>query len=315
MLRSEERVPEVIRLPNLKASPAETSLESTPPLRVQQATRQPLAKSPSSVQAALLDGSVDTTPHVGTELHRSIQLKDLLAASNSDELLRALAVLVSERCVVFLRDQDLTHEQQKEVVNRIASLAGRPNGNGLHVHPIHDGAGEDVQIQVIGNNLRTNFHELYDRSELASAGWHSDLTFEPAPSDYALLKIHTLPATGGDTLWASSYEVYDRLSPAMRAFLETLTATHSAAHFREIARVKGVPVRSPRGAPENAGDALTAVHPVIRTHPVTGWKLVFVNPAFTVRINELSNDESAVTLKYIYGLVSDNHDLQGIASS
>jgi hypothetical protein len=82
-----------------------------------------------------------------------------------------------------------------------------------------------------------------------------------------MLKIHTLPPTGGDTLWASGYEVYDRLSPAMATFLEGLTATHDASFFHDEARRLGNPLRKGvRGSPLNVGEELKAVHPVIRTN-------------------------------------------------
>jgi alpha-ketoglutarate-dependent taurine dioxygenase len=110
-------------------------------------------------------------------------------------------------------------------------------------------------------------HQLSDTSRLASVGWHADITFEPVPSDYAMLKIHTLPETGGDTLWASGYEVYDRLSAPMAQFLEGLTATHDATFFHEEARRLGNALREDiRGSPLNLGPALKAVHPVIRTN-------------------------------------------------
>jgi alpha-ketoglutarate-dependent taurine dioxygenase len=87
-----------------------------------------------------------------------------------------------------------------------------------------------------------------------------------------------LPSTGGDTLWASAYEAYDRLSTPYRNFLEGLTAVHSAQRFKDVAARHGRQVRSDqRGAPDNVGDELRAVHPVIRTNPVTGWKGLFVN--------------------------------------
>ena len=82
-----------------------------------------------------------------------------------------------------------------------------------------------------------------------------------------MLKIHTLPVTGGDTLWASGYEIYERLSPAMQKFLEGLAATHDARFFLEEAERLGNPIRkSVRGSPLNSGDALTATHPVVRTN-------------------------------------------------
>lgn len=110
-------------------------------------------------------------------------------------------------------------------------------------------------------------HQLSDVSRFASAGWHSDITFEPVPSDYAMLKIHTLPSTGGDTLWASGYEVYDRLSPPMRDMLKGLTATHDAKFFLDEAARLGNPIRQgTRGSPLNHGSQLSAVHPIIRTN-------------------------------------------------
>lgn len=82
-----------------------------------------------------------------------------------------------------------------------------------------------------------------------------------------MLKIHTLPPTGGDTMWASGYEIYDRLSPALRTMLEGLTATHDAKFFLDEATRLGNPLRKGvRGNPLNQGDELAAVHPVIRTN-------------------------------------------------
>lgn len=94
--------------------------------------------------------------------------------------------------------------------------------------------------------------------------------------------MHTIPKTGGDTLWNSGYNTYERLTPAFATFLEGLTATHDAERFREQSRKNGFTLRTlPRGAPENSGDAFRAVHPVIRTNPVTGLKSVYVNVTFT----------------------------------
>jgi alpha-ketoglutarate-dependent taurine dioxygenase len=95
----------------------------------------------------------------------------------------------------------------------------------------------------------------------------SDITFESNPSDYAALKIHTLPKVGGDTLWGSAYEVYDRISAPIQKLLEGLTATHDANFFHEEARRLGIPIKSKgRGHPNNSGEDLRAVHPVVRTN-------------------------------------------------
>jgi alpha-ketoglutarate-dependent taurine dioxygenase len=90
--------------------------------------------------------------------------------------------------------------------------------------------------------------------------------------------MSTIPECGGDTMFASAYEAYDRLSPAMKVFVEGLTATHDAEVFREQARRYHFNLRTlPRGCPEDVGDAMRASHPVVRVNPVTGYKALNVN--------------------------------------
>jgi alpha-ketoglutarate-dependent taurine dioxygenase len=122
--------------------------------------------------------------------------------------------------------------------------------------------------------------------------------------------MHTLPEVGGDTLWASGYDAYDRLSPAFRTFLEGLTAEHDGNFFHDEARRLGVGIQDQRGHAANSGEDLRAVHPVIRTHPTTGWKSLFVNRTFTTRIVELGPEESSTLLDYLFRHIAENHDLQ-----
>lgn len=140
--------------------------------------------------------------------------------------------------------------------------------------------------------------------------------------------MHMLPDVGGDTLWASGYEAYDRLSPALRRFLEGLTAEHDGNFFHDVARAQGVPIQNERGSPLNTGTNLRAVQcvaaivtslsypakvcvsPVIRTHPLTGYKTLFVNKGFTTRIVELAPEESATLLDYLFRHIAENHDIQ-----
>ncbi|KAH7311494.1 hypothetical protein B0I35DRAFT_462872 [Stachybotrys elegans] len=255
----------------------------------------------------------DLTPVIGREF-TGLQIRDLLKWD--DRLIKDLAYTVSQRGVVFLKDQDVTPVEMKDFMLRLTELAGCPSSSGLHVHPLtEEGSELGDQISVISSEKQKKggglTHQLSDVSRFASAGWHSDITFEKVPSDYAMLKIHTLPATGGDTLWASGYEIYDRLSEPMRAFLEGLTATHDASFFHDEAARLGNPLRKGvRGSPLNQGGDLKAVHPVVRTNPVTGWKSVYVNRGFTKRINGVSKDESDVLLQYLFNLVTQNHDAQ-----
>ncbi|KAE8379601.1 hypothetical protein BDV26DRAFT_259147 [Aspergillus bertholletiae] len=257
----------------------------------------------------------DLTPVIGREFY-GVQVAKILKSEECDRIIKDLAATISRRGVVFLRNQDLTPQEMRQFGEKLSVLAGCPESSALHVHPLtEEGSELGDQISVISSEKQKKggglTHQLSDTSRFASVGWHTDISFERVPSDYAMLKIHTLPETGGDTLWASGYEIYDRLSPQMAEFLEGLTATHDATFFHDEARRLGNPLRKGiRGSPLNHGEDLTAVHPVVRTNPVTGWKSVYVNKGFTRRINGVTKDESDMLLQYLFNLVTQNHDAQ-----
>ncbi|KAF2177616.1 putative TfdA family taurine dioxygenase [Zopfia rhizophila CBS 207.26] len=273
-------------------------------------------ESPASVRRKPLElkgvldqyKSFDVTPIIGREFV-NVNLKEWLRAPNSDELIRDLAITISQRGVVFFRKQDdLDNDLQKELAQRLGKLSGKPETSKLHIHPVSNSGrrlgGKDDEISVISSEqakelYRNRFLNLKKQS--SKEGWHSDITFEPVPSDYALLRLTELPKTGGDTLWASGYEVYDRLSEQYQKFFEGLTATYAQPGFGISAKENGFELYSkPRGAPENVGTDLTAIHPVIRTNPVTGWKST----------NWLTEEESKHALNWFLQLIVENHDLQ-----
>lgn len=114
-----------------------------------------------------------------------------------------------------------------------------------------------------------------------------------------------------DTLWASGYELYDRLSEPYQKFFESLTATYAQPGFNAAAKDNNFELYSkPRGAPENVGTELQAIHPVIRTNPVTGWKSIFGVGHHVAKINELTEEESKRALDWFVQLIVENHDLQ-----
>ncbi|KAH8781800.1 hypothetical protein F5882DRAFT_500180 [Hyaloscypha sp. PMI_1271] len=140
------------------------------------------------------------------------------------------------------------------------------------------------------------------------------ITFEHVPSDYAILQIKTLPEdAGGDTLWASGYEVYDKLSPTWQRIADGLTATHYAPGFLDVNNDHGVGlIDENRGSPDNRGLDFKAEHPVVRTNPVTGWKSIFgagqqINKGW---INDVTERESNLIKDYFLELIAQNHDLQ-----
>ncbi|KAK7914499.1 hypothetical protein PG985_012202 [Apiospora marii] len=235
----------------------------------------------------------DLTPVIGREFY-GLQIRDLLKWD--DQHMKDLAATISQRGVVFLRNQDVTPIEMKDFIVRLSTLAGCPESSSLHVHPLtEEGSELGDQISVISSEKQKKggglTHQLSDVSRFASAGWHSDITFEK--------------------MWASGYEIYDRLSAPMKAFLEGLTATHDATFFNDEAERLGNPLRKGiRGSPLNQGGELRTQHPVVRTNPVTGWKSVYVNKGFTKRIKGVSKDESDMLLSYLFNLVTQNHDAQ-----
>ncbi|KAJ1565370.1 hypothetical protein HK096_003176 [Nowakowskiella sp. JEL0078] len=249
-----------------------------------------------------LDGfeSFNVTTQIGTEFKResNIQLSKL-----TDEQIQDLAILVSQRGVVFLRNQDISIEDQLELGKKLADPTA-----GLHIHPLTEvGSEYGDKVSIISSEI----NEYYNIDPpYASWGWHSDITFEPTPSNYAILKVIHPPETGGDTLWASGYAAYDKLSAPFQKFLEGLTAHHSSfEQFSGVAEFRGRQLRTERGG-KNQNISLDAVHPVVRTNPVTGWKSLFVNKQFTKRIIELSKPESDTILEQLLRVVTDNHDIQ-----
>ncbi|OZJ06955.1 hypothetical protein BZG36_00047 [Bifiguratus adelaidae] len=257
-----------------------------PPLEDYEYHDRALNADPSlSALLSAVTKRTELTPHIGTELS-GIQLSQL-----TDQQKEELALLLSHRGLVVFRDQDLTPEQQLEL--------GRYFGR-LHIHQTAGTpqAENQEEILVVFSDAEGKVGRAYGNRSHAKF-WHSDITYERQPAGYTTLLIDELPTSGGDTLWASGYAAYDKLSPAFRKFLEGLTATHSGVEQAEQAKKYGGPIRR---------EPIISTHPIIRTHPVTGYKSLFVNPGFTRRIVELSEDESDAVLQYLFAHLAGGYD-------
>ncbi|KAL8786747.1 MAG: hypothetical protein Q9195_008081 [Heterodermia aff. obscurata] len=293
------------------------------------ATKKTLINEPLKLKGHLdKHKSFKVTPIVGTEFPDA-NVAEWLKAPNSDELIRDLAITISQRGVVFFRAQtDLTDELQKELAHRLGLLTGKPKSSTLHIHPLTNfNAEKDPNINIITTDKAANPAEDLWKNRPADIrnAWHTDAGYEPNPPDYSILKLVKLPETGGapsnflsdpdryhlDTIWASSCEIYDKISPAFRKFLEGLTATFSQARLPITAREKGFELYSkPRGSPNNIGDSLTTVHPVVRTNPVTGWKSLYGVGNHVQRINDVTPDESRRFHDYFLQMIVEEHDTQ-----
>ena len=168
--------------------------------------------------------------------------------------------LLLEHQVLFFREQFLDIDAHVALGEHFGPLDAHPNlENPFTQHP-----------QVF--ELAASHGGVADE-------WHSDISFSSEPAMMSILNMIECPAVGGDTMWANTAAAYDALSAPLRDLCDGLTALHDA---------------TPHGKPET-----NAIHPVVRTHPVTGRKSLFVNEHFTRRIVELSHEESELLLGHL----------------
>ncbi|KAF9466633.1 hypothetical protein BDZ94DRAFT_1280888 [Collybia nuda] len=224
------------------------------------------------------------TPAIGTEI-LGVDLRQLTDAQKDE-----LALLIGERGVVFFRDQGIDIYQQLDLARYFGPL---------HKHattPIPRNGLEEVHV-VFNDSSRRPDPAAFSKIEL----WHSDVSYELQPPGPTSLKVITGPEYGGDTLWSSGYALYSSLSPGFQTYLEGLSALHSAVAQAEGARAAGLHVRR---------QEIETVHPVVRVHPATGWKSVYVNPGFTRRIVGVPKAESDAILTFLFRQISENPDHQ-----
>ncbi len=211
---------------------------------------------------------------LGAEIH-GIDLSDTL----DNETLSAIRALLLEHEVIFFRGQDITPAQQKTLALSFGAL---------QTHPAYETVEGFPEITIL---------ESTAEKPTKIEAWHSDMTFREHPPMATVLRSIVVPERGGDTLWSSMTAAYEGLSPAMRAFLEGLTAVHSFTHgFRESLAEPGGQERLASAVAANP----PVRHPVIRTHPETGKKVLFVNSLFTTHIEGLSRAESDAVLALLF---------------
>ncbi len=212
------------------------------------------------------------TPRIGAEVH-GIDLAQPLGNERFQQLHDALM----RHQVLFFRDQEMTLDQHKALGRRFGEL---------HIHPGSPGPEGHPEVLVI--------HADANSKRIAGEKWHSDVSCDEQPPMGSILHLHTLPQTGGDTLFSSMYAAYDALSEPMKALLANLTAIHDGEHV----------YRGRYNVDDRGKTYPQAEHPVIRTHPVTGRKSLFVNCTFTTRIKQLTEAESDAVLQMLFAHVA-----------
>lgn len=220
------------------------------------------------------------TPNIGAVIH------DIdLSAPISDGTAAALRRALFDRQVIFFRRQSLTLPQ----LLAFARVFGDPD-KAKAFFPRHP---DEALVEV-----------LESRPGATSYGtdhWHADITFSANPPTGTVLYAREVPPVGGDTIWSSASRVYDSLAPTLAAYLEGLQAVHSFEHSAWPRFFLSQPDGRARYA-EARAEHLPVVHPVVRVHPFTGRKVVYVNPNFTDRILGMHRQESDALLTYLFGL-------------
>jgi len=205
-----------------------------------------------------------------------------LAQELPDATIAAIRQALLEHQVIFFRDQALSPERQVAFGARFGPLNVHPYVAGMAGHP-------EVMEVVKEPGDRINF----------GGGWHSDMSFLERPAIGSILYAVETPEFGGDTLFSSQAAAFDALSPGLQTTLEGLSAVHSAA--REYsAQGHSAQKRQSMAIAEADGLVGEYVHPMVLVHPETGRKALYVNPAFTIRIEGWKTRESKALLDYLF---------------
>jgi alpha-ketoglutarate-dependent taurine dioxygenase len=210
------------------------------------------------------------SPHIGAEIH-GVDLSQPLGNQQFQEIHDALL----DRLVIFFRDQNMSVERHMEFGRRFGKL---------HTHPAAPvGIPEHPEVFVLKADENS--------TSVAGEDWHSDVTCDPVPPMGSILHLLEIPPDGGgDTLFANMYLAYETLSEPIRRLIDGLTAVHDGERVYRDRYAGG----------KSGGTFPRAEHPVVRTHPVTGRKVLFVNRYFTSHIVGLRSAESEAILSMLY---------------
>jgi taurine dioxygenase len=213
------------------------------------------------------------TPLIGAEISGLDLSKPL-----SDNELGTVKQALRDHLVIFFRDQDLSADEQKNF--------GRQFGD-LHFHPARDRNGLEGHPEILYINAGP------DSTRVNGDEWHTDVSCDVEPPMGSILRLFEVPSNGGDTLFANMYAAHDALSESMKQMLGGLSAMHDGGP-NYIDRAKRAGIYDPAKVfPANP-------HPVIRTHPETGRKSIYVNKIFTQHIIGIPKDESRAILDFLF---------------
>ncbi|ORZ23469.1 hypothetical protein BCR42DRAFT_344158 [Absidia repens] len=226
------------------------------------------------------------TPKLGTILY-GLQLSELTEQQKSD-----LALLAAIRGVVFFKSQTITPYELVKLGEHYGPL---------HIHNAFGHPPHFPELSTIYYDRKSAVLQNKFRYYRSSDSWHTDISFEAQPGSISILKLDTIPPVGGDTSFADGYAAYDKLTPKMQQIVDGLSVVHTGEYHKKLAAAKGTPVRRP---------FIDHEHPLVRTHPITGMKSLFMSPIFASHIVGLSEHESDAILKLLNDHLIGGHDFQ-----
>jgi taurine dioxygenase len=185
-----------------------------------------------------------------------------------------------ERLVVFFRDQELDADEYLAFARRIGEPVRYPFVKGFDTHP------EIIEVAKLPHET-VNFGGI----------WHSDTVYLEQPPMATMLLAREIPPYGGDTMFANMYAAYESLSPGFRALLDRLRAVNSSA-LADVSKTREDRIRDHGSADDE--QHFESVHPVVRTHPETGRRALYVNPAHTASFEGMTADESRPLLRHLF---------------
>ena len=209
------------------------------------------------------------SPHIGAEISGAN-----LAEPLGNQMFQEVHDALIENQVIFFRDQQMTLDQHKDFGRRFGAL---------HIHPAAPSPQGHPEILVI--------HADENSKRVAGEGWHSDVSADKEPPLGSILHLHEVPSPGGDTMFASMYAAYEALSQPVKDLIAKLKAWHDSEHVHR-GRYEKEQLRD--------GEYPRSLHPVVRTHPVSGRKGLYVNRGFTTHIEGLTRIESDGLLQMLY---------------
>ncbi|WP_437611259.1 taurine dioxygenase [Erwinia sp. V71] len=219
-------------------------------------------------------------PYIGAQVS-NLDLSRPLGDGQFEQLYHALI----RHQVLFFRDQPLTPAQQRTLAAQFGDL---------HIHPVYphaDGVEEIIVLDTHNDNPPDNDN------------WHTDVTFIDTPPAGAILAAKLLPESGGDTLWTSGIAAYDALSEPFKVLLNGLQAEHDFKKSFQEFKYRKTEEEHTRWQ-EAVAKHPPLLHPVVRTHPVSGRKALFVNEGFTTRIVDVTQKESDALLGFLFAHIT-----------